>query len=107
MQMPTRGKVTSKARDDGMGGEVKVMIGIAILGAKTPARRLQGCSKRWAPGCVKLGEKVVFCLPTAGRRTQLFHLIFTQPGAHLLEHPCTGVHFIVRSGFREYEEEKN
>ena len=24
------------------------------------------------PGCVKLDEKVVFCLPTAGRRTQFF-----------------------------------
>ena len=23
-------------------------------------RAIQGCSKRWAPGCVKLGEKVVF-----------------------------------------------
>ena len=22
---------------------------------------LQGCSDRWAPGCVKLGEKVAFC----------------------------------------------
>ena len=28
-------------------------------------------------------------LPAAGRRAQLFHLIFTQPGAHLLEIPCT------------------
>ena len=51
--------------------------------------QLQGISKRWVPGCVKLGEKVAFCLPTAGRRTQLFHLIFTQPGVHLLEIPCT------------------
>ena len=42
-----------------------------------------GCSKRRAQGCVKLGVKVMFCLPSAGRRTQLFHLIFTQPGAHL------------------------
>ena len=38
---------------------------------------------------MKLGETVAFCLPFAGRRTQLFHLIFTEPGAHLLEHPCT------------------
>ena len=30
----------------------------------------------------------MFCLPTAGRRVQLFHLIFTQPGAHLLDTPC-------------------
>ena len=35
-------------------------------------RRLQGTSKRLFPGCVKLGEKVAFCLPTAGRKTQFF-----------------------------------
>ena len=33
---------------------------------------LQGCTKRLFPGFVKLGEKVAFCLPTAGRRTHLF-----------------------------------
>ena len=26
---------------------------------------------------------------STGRRTQLFHLIFTQSGSHLLDHPCT------------------
>ena len=30
----------------------------------------------------------MLCIPTAGRRKQLFHVIFTQPGAHLLEIPC-------------------
>ena len=50
-------------------------------------RSVQGISKRWTPGCVKKGGKVAFCLPTAGRRAQLSHLIFTQPGAHLLEIP--------------------
>ena len=38
---------------------------------------------------MKLGGNAAFCLPMTGRRTQLFHLIFTQPGAHLLVHPCT------------------
>ena len=33
---------------------------------------IQGCTKRLFPGCVKWYEKVVFCLPTAGRRTQFF-----------------------------------
>ena len=47
--------------------------------------------KKPFPGCVKLSDLVAFCLPTAGRKTQLFHLIFTQPGTHLLEHPCTVV----------------
>ena len=32
-----------------------------------------GCPKKTIPGCVKLDEKVAFCLPTAGRRTQFFH----------------------------------
>ena len=50
---------------------------------------LQGYTKRTFPGCVKLGEKVAFCLPTAGRRTQFLHLIFMQPGKSLLVQPCT------------------
>ena len=37
---------------------------------------------------MKLGEQVAFCLPSAGRITQLIHLFFTQPWVHLLEHPC-------------------
>ena len=37
---------------------------------------------------MKLGEKVSFCLPSAGRRAKLSHLIFIQPGAHLFEIPC-------------------
>ena len=40
------------------------------------------------PGCVKQDEKVAFCLPTAGRRTQLLHHIVTQPGKCLLVQPC-------------------
>ena len=40
---------------------------------------LQGISKRLFPGCVKSGEKVAFCLPSAGRNTQCFHHIFSQP----------------------------
>ena len=49
---------------------------------------VQGTSKKRFPGCVKLGEKVAFCLPTAGRKTQLFHIIFTEPGKDILEVPC-------------------
>ena len=36
-----------------------------------------------------MGRKNYVVLPTAGRRMQLFHLIFTEPGVHLLGHPCT------------------
>ena len=49
------------------------------------------------PGCVKLGEKDVFCLPSVGRRMQLIHLIFTQPGVHLLEHPVLAADSIIAS----------
>ena len=54
---------------------------------------MEGCLKRRAPGFGQLGEKAAFCLPAVGRRTQLFHLIFTQPGAYLLEHPCKAHEF--------------
>ena len=54
---------------------------------------VQGTSKRFFPGWVKSGEKVAFCLPTAGKQTQYFHHIFSQPGksllASLLEVPCS------------------
>ena len=33
-------------------------------------------------------RKICVLLPAAGRRTQHFHLIFTEPGAHHKEHPC-------------------
>ena len=56
---------------------------------------VQGCTKRWAPGCVILGEKVAFCLPIAGRRMQLFHHIVTQSGAHILEILC--IHLYISS----------
>ena len=49
---------------------------------------VQGCTQRLFPGCVKLDESVLFCLPTAGRRTQFFHPIFSQPRKSLLEVPC-------------------
>ena len=49
--------------------------------------RQQGCSTRQAPGCVKLGEKSRILSPTAGRRTQYFYLILTQPGARLSQRP--------------------
>ena len=44
---------------------------------------LLGWIKRLFPGCVKFGEKVVFCLPSAGRNMQIFHPLFTQPGKSL------------------------
>ena len=51
---------------------------------------VQGISKRLFLGCVKSGEKVEFCSHFAGRETQYFHHIFSQPGKSLSEFPCTG-----------------
>ena len=48
----------------------------------------RGCTLWCALGSVNMRRKNCVLLPAAGRRTQLFHLIFTQPGAYLLEHPC-------------------
>ena len=39
-------------------------------------------------GCVKMRWKNCVLQPAAGKRTQLFHLIFTAPGVHLLVQPC-------------------
>ena len=65
--------------------EEKFFVNMARLHPHTYNCHLQRISKELFPGCVKLGEKVAFCLPTAGRRTQFFHPIFTQPGKVILQ----------------------
>ena len=50
---------------------------------------VQGWPKRWSPGSVNVRRKICVLLPAAGRKTQLFHLIFREPGVHLLGRPCT------------------
>ena len=51
---------------------------------------LQGISKESLKiSKEELGEKVAFCLPNAGRKTQFFQPLFSQPGKHSLEIPCT------------------
>ena len=52
--------------------------------------QILGISKRLFPGCVKSGEIVAFCLPTAGRKIQFFHHKLSQPGKSLLGIPCRG-----------------
>ena len=63
---------------------------VNCFGHKYEGKYVQGCIKRTFPGCVKLGEKVAFYLPTPDRRTHFFHPIFTQPGKGILVHPCKG-----------------
>ena len=77
-----------RRRPIGQGSESAEIIQISRL-VHMEWFSIQGTSKRLFPGCVKLGEKVAFCLPTAGRRTQFFHPAFSQPGKSLLEVPCT------------------
>ena len=55
----------------------------------TPLLLLQGISERLLQGCVKSGDKVVFCLPFAGRKTHFIYHIFSQHGKSLLAIPCT------------------
>ena len=55
---------------------------------RRPLQRCKGCTQRLFPGCVNSDEKVASCLSTAGRKTQFFHPIFTQPRKHSLEVPC-------------------
>ena len=50
---------------------------------------VQGWAKVRFPGSVNMWWKSCVLLPAAGKRTQLFHLIFTEPGTHTLAHPCT------------------
>ena len=69
-----------------MGKECKLLTPPVSPSIHRP--HLQGTSKKRFPGCVNFGEKVAFCLPTAGKRAQFFHPIFTQPRKHSLEVPC-------------------
>ena len=50
--------------------------------------KVQGCTKSPFPACVKMGWKDCVLLLAAGCRTQLFLLIFPEPGNHTLAHPC-------------------
>ena len=49
---------------------------------------IQGCTLWCAPGSVNMRWKNYVLLPAEGRRKQLFHLIFTEPGEHHKVHPC-------------------
>ena len=83
----------------------KTMTGLGVPFTYDVHNIVLGCTKRTFPGFVKLGEKVAFWLPTAGRRMQFFHLIFTQPWKGLLVQPCKSKRkkdiLISRLGFSE------
>ena len=50
---------------------------------------LQGWANPQTPGSKNKRIKSWFLLPAAGRRTQLFHLIFKEPGVCGFADPCT------------------
>ena len=41
---------------------------------------IQGCSKRWAPSCVKWGDQVAFYIPAVAMKTPFFNSISHNPG---------------------------
>ena len=49
---------------------------------------VQGWTLCCAPGCVNIRRKNCVFLPAAGRRTQFFYLIFTEPRAHHKVQTC-------------------
>ena len=51
-------------------------------------RNIQRGATVGAPGSVNMRRKNCVFLPAAGRITQLFHLIFTEPRANHKVHPC-------------------
>ena len=51
---------------------------------------IQGSANPRTPGSVNMRIKSCVLLPSAGRKTQLFILIFTEPGICGLADPCTG-----------------
>ena len=65
-----------------------VMVGALVVGVVVVVLAVQGWTLWCAPGSVNLSRKYCVLLPAAGRRTQLFHLIFTEPGVPVLGHPC-------------------
>ena len=83
--MPRRGYFSNAVQT------VCTKVGNMTLGPKFML--VQGCTKRWTPGSVNMKRKNCVLLPAAGRRAQLFHLIFTEPGVHLLVHPCRALNF--------------
>ena len=52
------------------------------------ARILQGSANPRTPGSEKMRIKSCVLLPAAGRKTQLFILIFSEPGVRGLAYPC-------------------
>ena len=57
--------------------------------------RVQGWPKRWTPGSINVRRNNCGFLPAGAMKTQLLHLIFTEPGVHLLSHPCSAANALV------------
>ena len=62
------------------------MPGVTMLGWKE-----QGTSIITFPGPVNIMLNNCVFLPVVGKQTQLFHIIFTEPGKVSLEVPCNAL----------------
>ena len=54
---------------------------------------IQGSANPQTPGSENKGIKSCVLLPAAGRRTQLFILLFSESGVCGFAHPCKSFHF--------------
>ena len=60
---------------------------------------VQGWAKVWFPSSGNMRRKSCVLQPAAGRRTQFFHLIFTEPGNRTLAHPCKPQKAVIKANF--------
>ena len=61
-----------------------------MLHTQTDKNALQGSANPQTPGSENKRIKICDFPPAAGRRTQLFHLIFSEPGVCGFADPCRG-----------------
>ena len=76
MSMAPKKRAQNKTEEGREEEEISRSAAVAHL----PFLPLQGCTKRNFPGCVKLDEKLAFCLPTVSRRIQLSNTYSHNPG---------------------------
>ena len=74
LELPSKGQSQNKAKRD---WDINSISGLLI----------QGFSKRWTQGCVKMRWISCVLLPAEGKQKATLSPNFTQRGAHIFEHP--------------------
>ena len=85
LSLPTRGRERIKMWSKGL---QSIARWIAMMLAMPVQSRVQGTTKRLRPDLVNKRRNNCVPLPAAGRRTQLIHLIFSEPWKHTCAGPC-------------------